>query len=176
MLISETMKFRPLLPFKAQWLLYVPPALTHQNSAFCSIKSVCFPKQCRPVGLSRGDVKCFLWGTSWYIIYREIQNMVMNIAGLGPEKDCAVESQQQLWMTNPSSLTRGHPKSTNSQLPDGNKSLVWGPHMGTWHQDRLDDWSSVATWLSLRFSDPASESKALFSDSDCSSFQLHYGV
>jgi hypothetical protein len=40
-------------PVKAQWFLYVPPALTYYNSAFficvfrmvLTINSVCFPKQ-----------------------------------------------------------------------------------------------------------------------------------
>jgi hypothetical protein len=44
--------------------------------------------------------------------------MVMNFAGLKPEKDCAGEAQ--LKNTDKTSRQKGHPTSTNSQLSKNN--------------------------------------------------------
>jgi hypothetical protein len=46
--------------------------------------------------------------------------MALNPAGLGPEKDCAGEVQQQLKTTDPTTAQREPPKSTNAQLSKDN--------------------------------------------------------
>jgi hypothetical protein len=53
--------------------------------------------------------------------------MATSPTGLGPENDCAGESQYQLQTADPSSRQRGRPKSTNPQLSDNNKDLVVSP-------------------------------------------------
>jgi hypothetical protein len=55
--------------------------------------------------------------------------MVMSLAGLGTEKSCAGEDQQQLYTTGMSSHQRGRPTSANPQLSDSNKNLILGPRL-----------------------------------------------
>jgi hypothetical protein len=55
----------------------------------------------------------------------------MSRTGLGPDRDCAGEAQQQLKTTDPNSRQRGRPTSTNMQLSKDNfkkeEKLVAGP-------------------------------------------------
>jgi hypothetical protein len=53
--------------------------------------------------------------------------MVVSPKGLGPEDDCAGQSQQKSYTTDPSSRQRERPKSTIPQLSDNNKNLVVSP-------------------------------------------------
>jgi hypothetical protein len=53
--------------------------------------------------------------------------MVKSLTGLGPQKDCAGEDQQQLYTTDPSSRKRKHPTSTKPKLSDSNNNLVVSP-------------------------------------------------
>jgi hypothetical protein len=55
--------------------------------------------------------------------------MVTSPMGLGHENDCAGESQQQLYTTDPFSRQRERPTSTNPQLSESNKNLVLGSQM-----------------------------------------------
>jgi hypothetical protein len=64
-------------PFKAQWELYVPPALTISNCAFCiygscmifNVNSDYFLEQHKPADLCNGEELCFLCGTDWILKY-----------------------------------------------------------------------------------------------------------
>jgi hypothetical protein len=55
--------------------------------------------------------------------------MVASPKGLVPENDCAGDGRQQLQTTDPSSLQRERPTSTNRQLSDSNKNLVVSPRL-----------------------------------------------
>jgi hypothetical protein len=67
--------WRSINPLKAQWLVYVPPVLTYQNSGSHN-------KQHYPVWLCNGDVMCFLWGTKWmYICHLEEIKVLGSILG-----------------------------------------------------------------------------------------------
>jgi hypothetical protein len=61
---------------------------------------------------------------------------------LGPENDCAGESQQKLQKTDPFFCQRERPASTNPQLSDSNKNQVVSPRWMLyskidWPTDRL---------------------------------------
>jgi hypothetical protein len=53
--------------------------------------------------------------------------MVTSPTGLGPENDCAGESQKKLLTTDSSSRQKGRPTSVNPQLSASNKNLVVSP-------------------------------------------------
>jgi hypothetical protein len=63
--------------------------------------------------------------------------MVASPTRLGPENDCAGEDQQHLETTDPSSLQRKRPTSTNPQLSDSIKILAVSPR---WVLDTKTDW------------------------------------
>jgi hypothetical protein len=67
--------------------------------------------------------------------------MVLSPAGLGPERDCAGEDQQQHKITDPSSRQRGRYKITHPQLSKENikdkEKLFAGPR---WVHDTKTDW------------------------------------
>jgi hypothetical protein len=63
--------------------------------------------------------------------------MVASPMGLGPEQDCAGESQQQLQMTDPSFRQTEGPTLTNPQLSASNKYLAVSPR---WVLYSKTDW------------------------------------
>jgi hypothetical protein len=67
--------------------------------------------------------------------------MLMSLAGLRPEKDCAGEAQQQLKTTDPTPHQRGYPTSTKTIslkiIKERRRKLVTGP---IWVPDTKIGW------------------------------------